>query len=161
MRVLYLVTKSDLGGAQVHILDLLHGFQNILDPVVAAGEEGYFTEAVRKLRVPCHILRNLVHEMNPVRDCKALAETARLIRSSGADLVHTHTSKAGVIGRLAARAAGVPSIFTAHTWCFAEGTSWKWRLAGIPAERLAGWCSSAIINVSDANRELAQRHGIS
>jgi glycosyltransferase involved in cell wall biosynthesis len=161
MRVLYLVTKSDLGGAQVHILDLLHGFRNVLDPVVAAGEEGYFTEAVRKLGVSCHIVRNLVHEMNPVRDCKALVETARLIRSSGVELVHTHTSKAGVIGRLAARAAGVPSIFTAHTWCFAEGTSWKWRLAGIPAERVAGWFSSAIINVSDANRELAQHHGIS
>ena len=55
----------------------------------------------------------------------------------------------------------LPSVFTAHTWCFAEGTSWKWKLAGVPCERLAARFGSAIINVSDANRRLAASHGIS
>jgi glycosyltransferase involved in cell wall biosynthesis len=161
MRVLYLVTKADLGGAQMHILDLLRGFRNALEPVVAVGEEGYFTEAVRKLWIPCHIVPHLVHVLDPIKDCRALVEVARLIRSLQANVVHAHTSKAGVVGRIAARAAGVPSIFTAHTWCFTEGTSWKWRVAGIPAERLAGRLCSAIINVSEANRDLAVRHRIS
>jgi glycosyltransferase involved in cell wall biosynthesis len=161
MRVLYLVTKADLGGAQIHVLDLLRGFRGLLEPVVATGEEGYFTEAVRKLGVQCEIVPNLVHPIAPMNDCRALLEVTRLIREIRPDVVHAHTSKAGIIARFAARAAGVPSIFTAHTWCFAEGTSWKWQLGGIPAERLAGWFSSAIINVSDANRELALRHGIS
>jgi len=161
MRILYLVTKADLGGAQVHILDLLRGFQNTLEPVVAAGEEGYFTEAVSKLGIPYHIVPHLVHALDPINDCRALLEIARLIRSVQAEVVHAHTSKAGVVGRFAARVAGVPSIFTAHTWCFAEGTSWKWRVAGIPAERLAGRLCSAIINVSEANRDLAVRHRVS
>lgn len=161
MRVLYLVTKADLGGAQVHILDLLRGFRSVLEPVVAAGAEGYFTEGVRNLGVPCEIVPNLVHPIAPVDDCRALLQVARLIHKIRPDVVHAHTSKAGIIARFAARAAGVPAVFTAHTWCFAEGTSWKWRLGGIPAERLAGWFSAAIINVSDANRELALRHGIS
>ena len=161
MRVLYLVTKADLGGAQVHILDLLRGFRSVLEPVVAAGAEGYFTEGVRNLGVPCEIVPNLVHPIAPVDDCRALLQVAQLIRKIRPDVVHAHTSKAGIIARFAARAAGVPAVFTAHTWCFAEGTSWKWRLGGIPAERLAGWFSDAIINVSDANRELALRHGIS
>ena len=161
MRVLYLVTKSDLGGAQIHILDLLRGFRGVLEPVVAAGEEGYFTDAVRNLGVQCEIVPNLVHPIAPINDCRALLQVTRLIRRIRPDLVHAHTSKAGVIARFAARAAGVPPVFTAHTWCFAEGTSWKWRLGGIPAERLAGSFSSAIINVSDANRALALRHGIS
>lgn len=160
MRILYLVTRADLGGAQVHILDLLHGFRNVLEPVVATGEEGYFTEAVRKLGIPCPIVPSLVRAISPVRDSKALLEVARLIRAVRADIVHAHTSKAGLIGRLAARMTNVPSVFTAHTWCFAEGTSWKWRVCGTPAERLAGFFSSAIINVSEANRQLALRHGI-
>jgi glycosyltransferase involved in cell wall biosynthesis len=160
VRILYLVTRADLGGAQVHILDLLHGFRNVLEPVVGAGEEGYFTEAVRSLGVPCYVVPSLVHAISPLQDCKALYEVARLIRSTGADVVHAHTSKAGVIGRLAARAAGVPAVFTAHTWCFAEGTSWKWRVCGTPTERLAGFLSAAIINVSEANRNLALQHGI-
>ena len=161
MRVLYLVTKADLGGAQIHILDLLRGFQSVLEPVVAAGAEGYFTDAVRKLGVSCEIVPNLVHPIAPADDCRALLQVTQLIRKVRPDVVHAHTSKAGIIARFAARAAGVPAVFTAHTWCFAEGTSWKWRLGGIPAERLAGWFSAAIINVSDANRELALRQGIS
>src|SRR5258705_11791836 len=161
MRVLYLVTRADLGGAQVHILDLLQGFRHVLEPVVGVGEEGFFSKAVRRLGIPCHIGPNLVHPIAPAKDCRAIIDIATLIRGVGADIVHAHTSKAGVVGRVAARAAGVPAIFTAHTWCFAEGTSWKWRLVGVPAERLAGLLSSAIINVSEANQELAMRHRIS
>jgi glycosyltransferase involved in cell wall biosynthesis len=83
-----------------------------------------------------------------------------LIREIQPDLIHAHTSKAGLIGRAAAKLAGVPSVFTAHTWCFTEGTSWKWKLIGTPMERLAGgWCGR-IINVSDANRALAVRNGV-
>lgn len=160
MRVLYMITRADLGGAQIHVLDLLAGFRNLIDPVVAVGEEGFFTEAVRDLGIPCHIVPNLVHPPRPVRDLRALWETVSLIRRVNPDLVHAHTSKAGVIARLAARWTGKPSVFTAHTWCFAEGTSWKWRFLGVPAERLAGSLGSAIINVSDANKMLALRHHI-
>jgi glycosyltransferase involved in cell wall biosynthesis len=160
MRILYLVTKADLGGAQVHILDLLRGFLDRLDLTVATGEEGYFTEAVKNLGVPCHILPNLVHPIRVMKDCRAVFDVVSLINSVEPDVVHTHTSKAGLVGRLAARAAGVPSVYTAHTWCFAEGTSRKWHLSGVPAERLAGIYSSAIVNVSDANRSLALSRGI-
>ena len=161
MRILYLVTKADMGGAQVHLLDLVRGFRGELDPIVAAGEEGYLTAAVRKLGVPCHVVPSLVHPISPLKDGQAVIEVSRLIRAVRADLIHAHTSKAGLIGRLAARVTRTPAVFTAHTWCFAEGTSWKWRVAGLPAERLAGWFSSAIINVSEANQQLALRHGIS
>ncbi len=161
MRVLFLVTKADLGGAQVHVLDLLRGFRNVLDMVVGVGEEGYFTDGVRRLGVPFQVIPNLVHPIEPSKDVRALVDVARLIRQSRADIVHTHTSKAGLIGRLAARAVGVPCIFTAHTWCFTEGISKKQQMIGIPAERIAGMCSAAIINVSRANHDIAMRHRIS
>lgn len=160
MRVLYLITKADLGGAQVHLLDLLGGLRNRIDPVVALGEEGFFTDAVRRLGISCHIVPNLVHAVSPVKDWRALRETAALIQAIRPDVVHAHTSKAGVIGRMAAWWERTPSVFTAHTWCFAEGTSWKWRLIGIPSEKLAGRLGSVIINVSDANRRLALAHRI-
>src|SRR5258708_28710274 len=131
MRILYLVTKADLGGAQVHILDLLRGFQNAIDPMVAAGEEGYFTEAVRKMRIPCCIVPHLVHAMNPMKDCRALVAIARLIRALHVDVVHAPTSKAGVVGRLAARAAGGPSLFTDRPRCFAVRTSCKFGQVGV------------------------------
>ncbi len=160
MRILYLVTKADLDGAQMHVLDLLRGLRGMQDAAVGVGEAGFFTDAVRKLGIPHYVLPNLAQPVSPAKDFRAVADVARLIRSIHADIVHAHTWKAGVIGRLAARVVGVPAVFTAHTWCFAEGTSWKWRLAGIPMERIAAHLGGLIINVSDANRDLALRHRI-
>ena len=149
-----------MGGAQVHLLDLLHGLPASVDALVGVGEEGYLTESLQRMGVPHFILPNLVHPISPVKDFRAVMDTVRLIRSTRAHIVHAHTSKAGIVGRVAAHFCGVPAVFTAHTWCFAEGTSWKWRYAGIPAERLAGLWGSAIINVSEENRRLAMQHRI-
>jgi glycosyltransferase involved in cell wall biosynthesis len=161
MRILYLITRADLGGAQVHLLDLLKGLRSSIDATVAVGEEGFFTDAVRDIGLECRVAPHLVQPISPVRDMRALFQLVQLMRELKPDLIHAHTSKAGVIGRFAARIAGIPSVFTAHTWCFAEGTSWKWKLAGVPCERLAARFGSAIINVSDANRRLAVSNGIS
>jgi glycosyltransferase involved in cell wall biosynthesis len=160
MRILYLITRSDLGGAQVHLLDLLGRLPETINAVVGVGEDGLFAESVRALGIPCHMVPHLVQPIAPFHDVRALFELVRLVDEVKPDLIHAHTSKAGILGRLAARIASVPSVFTAHTWCFAEGTSWKWKLAGVPSERLAARCCSAIINVSRANRELALRYRI-
>ena len=160
MKILYLITRADLGGAQVHLLDLLRRLPTTVDPIVGVGEEGYLADAVRELGIPCRIVPHLSQPIAPLRDLRAMLGLVALIKEVRPALVHAHTSKAGVLGRLAARLAGVPSIFTAHTWCFSEGTSLKWKVAGIPGERLAARCCSAIINVSRANRELALAHKI-
>jgi glycosyltransferase involved in cell wall biosynthesis len=147
-------------------MDLVGGFKNHLDQLVAAGSldsetahhEGtrdYLTAALHKSSVPFHPVADLVQPIDPSRDCRALRNIVRLIRATRPDLIHTHTSKAGILGRLAARITGVPSVFTAHTWSFAEGNSRKWKLVGVPSERLAGAWANRIINVSDANRRLA------
>ncbi len=131
-----------------------------MDVEVGTGERGYLTETAGQLGIPFHIIPDLVQPMRPLQDLRALRNCFRLIREVRPDIVHTHTSKAGVIGRLAARLAGVPAIFTAHTWCFAEGTSWKWKAIGIPLERLAARCSGRILTVSDSNRDLALHYRI-
>lgn len=154
-RVLQFVTKADLGGAQVHVLDLLRGFRDDLHMVLATGEEGYCTDQARSLGIACHVLPALVQRIDPISDLKALASALKLIRRLQPDLVHCHTTKAGLIGRLAARLAGVPAVFTAHTWCFSEGTSLAWRALGRPCEAFAALCSKQIITVSEANRTAA------
>jgi glycosyltransferase involved in cell wall biosynthesis len=152
---LQIVTKADLGGAQVHVLDLLRGFQDDFDMVLATGEEGYCTEQARSLGIECHVLPALVQRIDPISDLKALGQTVRLIRQIRPDLVHCHTTKAGLIGRLAAGIARVPAVFTAHTWCFSEGTSLAWRALGRPAETVGALFSKRIIAVSEANRTAA------
>lgn len=159
-RILFLITRAELGGGQTHVADLLGGLRGEFDLHLGTGETGYLTEAAQALGIQTHILPALVQPFDPSKDLGALHQCRRLIREIQPDLVHAHTSKAGLIGRAAAKLAGVPSVFTAHTWCFTEGTSWKWKLIGTPLERLAGgWCGR-IINVSDANRKLAASKGV-
>jgi glycosyltransferase involved in cell wall biosynthesis len=159
MRVLYILQDAGFGSVQQHVLNLLRGLREVQEASVAVGEAGFFTEAAGLLGVPYHVLPNLIEPISPAKDLLATMDVARLIRRTRIDLVHAHTLKAGIIGRLAARVAGVPSVYTAHSWCFAEG-GWGWRLVGIPIERVAGRLGSMVINVSDANHKWALRQHI-
>ncbi|HZU29061.1 MAG TPA: glycosyltransferase family 4 protein [Bryobacteraceae bacterium] len=155
MRILHLITRAELGGAQTHVIDLLAAIREYCDITVGTGERGFLTEELDSLGISYEIVPHLVQPMSPFEDVRALGEIVALIGRTLPDVVHAHTSKAGILGRLAARCAGVPAVFTAHTWCFSEGTSLKWKMIGVPMEKLAGRCSAAIINVSEANRKLA------
>lgn len=154
-RVCYLITRAEMGGSQTHVRDLLVGFHRQFDLTLATGEEGYLTDESRRLGIRTHVLPSLVQPLRPAQDVGALAQVVRLLRETKPDLIHCHTSKAGVLGRLAARLTGVPAVFTAHTWSFAEGASRLWKLVGTPSERLAAGWTSKIITVSESNRTLA------
>jgi glycosyltransferase involved in cell wall biosynthesis len=154
-RVLQVITRADLGGAQVHILDLLRGLNDDFEMILAVGEEGYCTEQAKALGIEYHVLSGLVQQINPLSDLRALYSTMRAIRKIRPDLIHCHTTKAGLIGRLAAYLMNVPAIYTVHTWCFTEGTSRSWKALGLPAETMAARWGQYIIAVSNANRMAA------
>lgn len=96
--------------------------------------------------------------INPFRDCRDVVRLCRYLRSHRFDLVHTHTSKAGVLGRLAARLASVPAIVhTAHGFAVHERSSHLAIRAFAAAERLAArWCD-LVVTVSEFHREWAIR----
>lgn len=159
MRILYVITLAERGGAQVHLLELMRNFSRRAEIHLAVGEEGFLTDEARRLGIPCHVLKDLVHPIHPVKDCLATGALLRLLRRLRPDVVHAHSSKAGQVGRLAARLAGVEAVFTVHGWAFADGTSMGRKMVALPAEWLAAhWCN-CIITVSNADRELAGRYG--
>lgn len=160
MHILYLITRAEMGGSQTHLLELLRGFRRDFRLSLATGEDGFLTEAARGLGVETFVLPNLVQPLDPLKDVKALKEVVQLLHRVKPDLIHCHTSKAGIVGRAAAKAAGVPAVFTAHTWSFADGTSRMWKLIGTPSERLAARFTTKIIAVSDSNRDLAIRQRV-
>ena len=160
MKVLYLITRAERGGAQVHVLDLIRGFRQLCDIELAAGEDGFLLTEARHLGVRCHVIPSLVQPILPGKDLWALWGIVALLRKTRPDVVHAHTSKAGILGRLAAWICGIPVIYTVHTWCFAEGTSRKWKVLGTPFERLAALPGGTLINVSDANRKLALKYRV-
>lgn len=162
MRFAYVITRSDaIGGAHVHVRDLalylLAGGHHV---TVLVGGEGPFTHDLAVRGIPYHSLHSLVHPISLKCDAKGLFELRRELSSIKPDLVCTHSSKAGWLGRLAAKSLGLPTVFTVHGWAFTEGVNEYKRRLYVLAERMAAPLADRIITVSDYDRRLALRYRI-
>lgn len=120
IRIAHLQLLPLLSGVQKVTLDELTRIDRCrFEPFVICKEPGPFTEALEKAGIPCHFVPELVREISPVQDLRALGCLARLFREQGFDIVHTHSSKTGILGRLAGRMAGVPVVMhTVHGYAF-------------------------------------------
>jgi len=160
-KILYVITRAEHGGAQVHVRDLACAMRQEFEVAVATGEEGYLSEACRDQAIPVHIVPHLQRRVWPPADARGLWEINGLIRRLQPDLIHTHTFKAGFLGRLAGSLRGVPSIHTVHSWLFGTPALPRlWRILGAPCERLAAYRCQRLITVSEAGARLAHMHRI-
>lgn len=159
MKIVQIITRSDAtGGAHVHVRDLsLALLREGHQVTVLVGREGPFTEELRDMGIPYRTLRYLVRPIRPVTDFRGVLEMRRILAELEPDLVCVHSSKAGWLGRLAARTLGIPSVFTAHGWAFTEGVPGLRRMIYVLAERLAAPLGQRIITVSEFDCELALR----
>ena len=107
-RVLLLITLSETGGAQRYVAALLPALAGEYDVVVAAQGDGFLADASRQAGVRYLPLRHMQRAIHPLRDVLALVELFRLFRRERPLVVHANSSKAGILGRLAAVAARVP-----------------------------------------------------
>lgn len=162
MNVLYVITRGDeIGGAQIHVRDLsLRLLADGHEVLVAAGGSGRFGDELARRGIPAAVCTNLIRRIDPRRDLLAVRELRGLIRDFAPDLVSTHSSKAGLVGRLAARNAGVPSIFTAHGWAFTEGVRQPQRTIYRTIEQRGARLAKRIICVSEHDRRLGIAAGI-
>lgn len=157
MKVVFVLTRSDvMGGASVHTLDLASGLQaRGYDITILVGGQGVFLEYARDRALNCISLKYMIREIDPVADLKAISELRIALKRLKPDLIHLHSSKAGVIGRLGAVGLAAPCIFTAHGWAFTEGVSPRRRLLYRVIERLMAPLASRIITVSHYDKNLA------
>ncbi|HEX9048431.1 MAG TPA: glycosyltransferase family 4 protein [Verrucomicrobiae bacterium] len=120
MRVTHIITRLVLGGAQENTLATIQGLRQrpgvevnlISGPTI--GPEGSLEDAARKLLGSAPgtltIVPELVRPVHPLKDVIALGKLERILREQKPDLVHTHSGKAGILGRLAAKRASIPVI---------------------------------------------------
>jgi glycosyltransferase involved in cell wall biosynthesis len=162
VRVAYVVTRSEpIGGAQIHVRDLADAIrQQGFQPGVITGGAGPFTDSLEDLGIPTVVLRYLSAPISLRDDPRAFREIRAALRDLSPDLVSLHSSKAGILGRLAARSLGVPVLFTAHGWSFTPGVPALKAAAYRWVERLAAPLADRIITVSEFDRELALRSGV-
>jgi len=157
VKIVYIVTRAEpIGGAQVHVRDLACALLSLgHQPIVLTGGRGTYTEALDAAGVQTVTLASLQAPINPLGDLRALHQIRALLKTLRPDLVSTHSSKAGVLGRMAARSLGIPVIFTAHGWAFTPGIPSGQAAMYTWIERLVAPLASRVIAVSDFDRQLA------
>ena len=122
IRILHPITRLIIGGAQENTMltaDYLDKEQWQVDVLSGpqTGTEGSLIHEVQERGIPLTIEPTLVREINPLKDPLAFMRLTRFMRRGKYTIVHTHSSKAGIIGRWAAKLAGVPIIIhTVHGW---------------------------------------------
>jgi len=159
MKIAYITTlSSPVGGAQVHVRDLSEALiKKGHQCEVFVGAEGVLTDWLNDRSIRYHLVPHLNHSINPLNDRKAVKALAEQLAEFKPDIVSTHSSKAGIVGRLAARKLRIPSIYTAHGWCFLDTTGPLTAFIGWQAEVYCAKFTSKIITVSESDRELAIR----
>ena len=159
IRVLHVITHLGRGGATENTLLTVAGLDRSRYQVDLAAGPGDLDEDARAAADRLFLLPGLARALGRPADLRAAATLWRL--AAGYDIVHTHTAKAGVLGRFAARARKVPAVVhTIHAFPVHPGMSWPARQALLAVERLAARCADRVIAVCDANASEALALGI-
>jgi glycosyltransferase involved in cell wall biosynthesis len=166
VRVLHIITRLIVGGAQENTMltaDLLDRSAWNVEVLSGpqTGSEGSLIEAVRERGIPLAIEPMLVREVHPIKDLLALVRIARFVQRGRFAIVHTHSSKAGILGRWAAWLARTPVIVhTVHGWGHHDRQHPLARGFWIGLEKLTLPITSRLIAVSSRNVEKGLRDGI-
>lgn len=167
IRVLHIITRMIVGGAQENTLLTVEGlqrrpeFQVTLASGVDDGPEGELLSRARQ-SVEVVVVPELCRNVSPASDLKALWRLSRLIRSGRYHIVHTHSSKAGVLGRLAAWWAGTPIVVhSLHSLVFHDYQPWLVNRLWWALKKLCAPLTDHYISVSSEISKKALASGIS
>ncbi|MBL7923115.1 MAG: glycosyltransferase [Bacteroidia bacterium] len=157
-KVLHIVNRLNLGGITYNAASIAAGLRPEYDTMIVAGMKDDSEESsefmVRELGLEPVFIPDMYREINLKADYKAYRQLLRLIRAFKPDIVHTHAAKAGLLGRLAARRAGVPVIlhtFHGHVFHSYFGKA-KTRFF-LETERFLARLSTGIIAISETQKK--------
>jgi glycosyltransferase involved in cell wall biosynthesis len=144
----------ELGGAQGNTLYTVDNLDKTrFDVVLICGPGGILDNQATEIRnVKLYYVSSLIRQVNPIKDFVALINLTKILRTEKPDIVHTHSSKAGILGRWAAYFAGTHTIIhTYHGFGFNDFQNWLVKSVYVLAERLSSLISDRLIVVSNEN----------
>jgi len=162
-KVVHLVTRLDLGGAQQNTLYTVRGLDRArFEPVLVCGRGGMLdAEASADPSFRTIYVDSLLRSISPIQDLLALLELTKLLLAEKPEILHTHSSKAGILGRLAAALAGVPHVVhTYHGFGFHDRQPPLVKALYVLLERLCARFTDVLVFVSRSNVAYAAAHGI-
>ena len=154
IKVMHIIARLNIGGAALYVIELVSrleqaGYDSQLVCGVVGKDEGDMRHIADEKHVPVTMIASLGREISPIGDLMTIYRLWRLIRRERPDVVHTHTAKAGLVGRIAAWLSGVPVIVhTFHGHVFSGYFSPTKTRLFIALERLCALMSSALITLS-------------
>ncbi len=155
-----MITKSEIGGAQTHVLSLIENMVSLGNSVgLIASPGGWLEEEARKAGVEFFPNKYFSNTINPFSLLKSYFVIKKNVKSFSPDLISLHSSMAGIIGRLVIRKK-IPTIFTAHSFAFTDGAPVIRKYVALFFEKLFSRYIDKIICVSDFDRKLALRYKI-
>lgn len=159
IKILRIQSRICIGGPAIHT-ELLSRYldSSVYETVLLGGavdpEESSRVESLRRKGIQVHLIEEMGREISFRQDIKAIRKVYRIIKKERPDIVHTHTAKAGAVGRIAAWLAGVPVII--HTFHGHVFNSYFGKLKTnffIFFERFLARLSSGIIVISPAQKK--------
>ncbi len=163
VKVAHLITRLELGGAQQNTLYCCANHnRKKFEVVLIAGIGGYLDAEAKKIKnCKIYFLPELKHAIHPWWDFIALRKISSILKQEQVQIVHTHSSKAGFLGRWAARLAGVPRVVhTVHGWGFFKDQFFLTRFLYQTLERRTAPITDTMIVVSRDNADEGLFHGI-
>jgi glycosyltransferase involved in cell wall biosynthesis len=159
MKILFVITKSNWGGAQRYVYDLATSLpKDQFEVSVAFGQREILAEKLHEKGIATHQIISLQRDVSFYADVKSFFELLHLFKNEKQDIVHLNSSKVGGIGALAARIAGVPRIiFTVHGWPFLEQRNILSRSLIYFISWFTAILSNKIIVISDYDLHVARK----
>jgi len=157
LKVVHIITKLELGGAQINTI---YTYENLdegkIDSYLLCGPGGILADKVHK-KEHLFIIKDLIRQIHPFRDLKALFQIRGALKKIKPHIVHTHSSKAGIIGRVAAALLHVPVIIhSVHGFSFSPFQPLLKQKFYIGAEKLISRLTHHFIFVSKEDIRSAQ-----
>ncbi len=162
LRICHIITQLELGGAQRNTLyTTTHLDKHRFTPSLLCGRGGMLDAEAAAGPWPDPFVSHLVRPVRPWSDFWAVVDLYKILRRDKPHIVHTHSSKAGIVGRLAAYLAGVPVILhTFHGFGFTPGQHVLVRKLYVTLEKFCSALSTHLIFVSEDNQREADTLGI-
>ena len=160
MKILYLITKSELGGAQTYVAQLAEYFSSQKNEIaVMSFPGGWLEDKMIEEKIKFYPNKYFTNSLNLFKHLKAIKKIKEVIKIFKPDIIHCNSSTAGFLGRIVIKNK-VPALFTAHGWAFTEGVPFLRKRWAILAEKFISRYCQKIICVSEFDKNLALKYKI-
>lgn len=162
MRILFFITRSDtIGGAHIHVRDMALALgKKGHDVSVLIGGNGVFSSILENCGINVIRINELGRKINPLADLKSFLNLRKVLRKLKPDLFSIHSTKAGVIGRIASIGLDFPVVFTVHGWSVIEGKSDFTRKIYFFLEKILGFFTDSMVAVSGYDEKIALKNRV-